>query len=131
MGKCANWIKQWGDVHYLIFRILVGGMFLMHGYGKLWGPKAAELASLMGLAGVIETLAGLAILVGFFSRLAATGGAIVMLGALIKVHFPQGWNPLANGGELALLYLAAFLVVMVLGNGEWNLEKSLLNKETF
>ena len=131
MGKCANWVKQWGDVHYLIFRILVGGMFLLHGYTILWGEQATKLASFMGFIGAVELLVGLAVLVGFFSRLAATGGAIVMIGAYFKVHAGQGWNPLANGGELALLYLAAFLVVMMLGNGKWNLEESLLNKETF
>ena len=103
----------------------------MHGYNKFWGASPVELTSLMGLAGAIELLAGLGILVGFFGRLAATGGAITMLVAYLKVHATQGWSPLANGGELALLYLAAFLVVMMLGNGKWNLEKSLLNKETF
>jgi len=132
IGMCNNWIKKWGNYHYVLFRVLIGGGFLMHRYSKPWGPKAVgSLVSLFGIAGVVEVLVGLAILVGFFTRLAAFGGTITMVVALIKVHFPQGLNPLANGGELAVLYLAAFLVLMLYGNGIWSLEKSLLEKETF
>ncbi len=131
MGKCSNWNSKYGDYQYFLFRILVGGMFLMHGYGKLWGSKAAELASLMGVAGVVELLVGLAVLVGFWTRLAALGGAITMLVAYFKVHAGQGLNPLANGGELAVLYFAAFLVLMIYGNQKWSLEQSLMDKETF
>ena len=131
MGKCNEYVNKYGKYHYFVFRIVVGLMFLLHGYGKLWGPKAAQLASLMGIAGVVEFTAGLGILLGFWTRLAATGGAITMLVALFKVHFPQGIIPLANGGELAVLYLLSFLVLTIYGNGKWNLEKYLLKKETF
>ncbi len=131
MGICKNWNKKAGKYQYLIFRVLVGLMFLMHGYGKLWGPQPAKLASLMGVAGVVEVLVGLAVLVGFFTRLAAVGGAITMLVAYFKVHAAQALSPLANGGELAVMYFVAFLVLMSYGNGTWSLESALLNKETF
>lgn len=130
-----DYFKKNQDKMYFVFRVLVGGMFFMHGAQKMlgWfgGPGGVQLVTTMGLAGAVELVGGLAILLGFFSRLAALGGALVMLGALVTVHFPQGWNVLANGGEAAMLNFAAFLVVMALGNGKWNLEKSLLNKETF
>ena len=99
--------------------------------GWFGGPGGVQLATTMGLAGVVELVGGLAILLGFFSRLAALGGSLVMLGALFTVHFPMGWNPLLNKGEAALLNFAAFLVIMALGNGKWNLEKSVLKKEIF
>jgi uncharacterized membrane protein YphA (DoxX/SURF4 family) len=70
-------------------------------------------------------------LLGFYTRLAATGGALLMLGAYFKVHAFQALSPLANGGEAAVLFFAAFLVFTVYGNGWLSLEKSLLKKETF
>jgi uncharacterized membrane protein YphA (DoxX/SURF4 family) len=36
-----------------------------------------------------------------------------------------------NKGELALLFLACFVMVLVHGNGKWSLEKLLLKKEVF
>ena len=120
---------------YAIFRIIVGLMFVQHGAQKLLGWFGAQgtvpLVSLMGLAGVIELVGGLAIAVGFFSRLASIGGLAVMIGALATVHFPQGLVPIVNKGELALLFLACFLVVAVHGNGKWSLEQALLKKEVF
>jgi len=130
-----DFLKKNHDNLYFVFRVLVGLMFFMHGAQKMlgWfgGNKVTDLASFMGVAGVIELVGGLAILLGFFSRLGALAGSLVMLGALVQVHLPRGWNPLLNGGELPLLYLAAFLVVMAHGNKGKSLEQSLLKKETF
>ncbi len=128
--------KKYGEHLYLVFRVLVGLLFFMHGSGKLlgWfgGPGFGFSGPwLMVLAGSIEFLAGLGILLGFFTRLSALGGLVVMVGALATVHFPQGYNPLANGGELATLFLAAFLVLLVYGAQKWSLEKQLLKKELF
>jgi len=120
---------------YALFRIVVGLMFVQHGAQKLFGwfgGKAIEsLFSLMGLAGMIEFVGGLAIAVGFFSRLASVGGIAVMIGALATVHFPQGLIPIVNKGELALVFLVCFIMVAVHGNGKWSLERSLLKKEVF
>ena len=111
---------------YLIFRVLVGLMFAAHGAQKLFGMfggSKAELLSFMGLIGTIEFLVGIAIAIGLYTVIAAGLGAIVMLRALFKVHFPTGWMPLQNGGELALLYLVAFLVLMGYGAGKYRIGK--------
>ncbi len=130
MGYCTKCVSKWKDQLYLVFRVLVGLMFFLHGYDKLV-VKGMAWGSLMGIAGMVEFLAGLGILVGFFTRLSATGGAITMLVAYFKVHVGNGLSPLANGGELAALYFAAFLILMIYGNQKWSLEQSLLKKETF
>ena len=120
---------------YVLFRVIVGLMFVQHGAQKLlgWfgGNAVSSLFSLMGIAGMIEFLGGLAIAVGFFSRLASVGGIAVMIGALVTVHFPNSLIPIVNKGELALLFLACFVMIVVHGNGKWSLEQSFLNKETF
>lgn len=128
-------LQKYNSEGYVLFRIIVGLMFMQHGAHKLLGWFGAKgmvsFLSLMGFAGTVELVGGLAIAIGFFSRLASIGGMAVMIGALATVHFPQGLIPIVNKGELALLFLACFIIVAVHGNGKWSLEQSLLEKETF
>ena len=117
---------------YFIFRVLVGGLFFMHGAQKLFGWFGAsgtvELVSLIGLAGIIEFAGGLLIVLGLFTRYVAMITAAEMLVAFFKAHFPQGWNPLLNSGELSLLYFSAFLVLIVLGARMWSLDRVFFDK---
>ena len=128
MGLCKNWCEKYGNYGYLVFRLLFGLLFFMHGYAKFAGGTPAGL---MLVAGVVELVVGAAVFLGFFTRLGAVLGAIQMLVAFFMVHVPQGWNPLANGGEPALLFFAAFLALAAYGNGAWSLETVASHKETF
>jgi putative oxidoreductase len=141
MGKCDKWVKKYSGQMYFVFRVLIGFMFFMHGAQKfgLWGDMsvsgfAAAMSLPVWVAGLValgELLAGLGIALGFYTRLSALGGIIIMIGALVLAHFPQGINPLTNGGELAVMYLASFLVLKVHGAGKVSLEKAMLETETF
>ena len=133
MGLLETYTDKGKGVLYLLFRLVFGGLFLMHGLMKFGipGGTAMDLASLMGVAGVVEVLVGATLILGLFTRLTAVLGAVQMLVAYFMVHFPQGLSPLANGGELALLYFGAFLVVLVYGNGEFSVESAVMKKETF
>ncbi len=115
---------------YTVFRVLVGLMFLLHGIGKIQGIFAGSMPalSLMGLAALIETLGGLLILIGLAVRPAALITALQMLVAYIMAHGSKGINPLTNGGELALMYFAAFLVLLGYGSGPFSLDKLLARK---
>src|SRR3989344_1017836 len=128
-------LQKYHAESYVIFRIIVGLMFVQHGAQKMLGWFGAKttvpLFSLMGFAGTVELVGGLAIALGFFSRLASIGGIVVMIGALATVHFPNGLIPIVNKGELAILFLACFLITVVHGNGKWSLEQTLLHKEVF
>ena len=125
------------DYFYFVFRVLVGLLFLEHGLQKLFGMfgglggNSAELFSLMGLAGTIETLGGLGIALGLFVRFWAFFAAIEMLVAYFMVHVPNGPIPLLNFGELPLLYFATFLVLMAFGARRWSLEKVIFKREVF
>jgi len=125
------------EYFYLIFRVFVGLLFLQHGLQKLFGMfgglggNSAELFSMMGLAGLIELLGGIAIALGLFARLAALIAALEMIVAYFMVHVPQGLIPFVNKGELALLYVAAFFVIMAFGSRKWSLEKAIFKKEFF
>ena len=130
MGKCKC-LEKYHDYFYLVFRVVVGLMFFVHGWGKLFGEAPKALASLMGVAGVVEIAVGAAIVLGFFTRLAGGLGAVTMLVAFFKVHASGGLNPMTNGGELAVMYFLAFLVILEHGARKWSLEQKLLKKEYF
>jgi len=122
------------DGLYVIFRILVGLLFLQHGVQKLFGSfggQAADITSLMGAAGLIEFFAGLFIAFGLFTRLAAAVSAIEMIVAYAMVHMGQAVIPLVNQGELALLYFAAFLAILAFGARRLSLDNMFFHRETF
>lgn len=122
------------DFFYFIFRLFVGLLFMQHGAQKLLGAFGGNVAprfSLFWFAGVIELFGGVLIAAGLFSRLVAFVGAVEMLVAFFKVHFPSGWIPIVNKGELSLLFFVIFLVILVYGSGKYSLDRVLFRKEIF
>ena len=131
-----KFFKKHYDTLYVIFRVVVGLLFFVHGGQKVFGwfgsKGAVALGSMFGAAGVIEVVVGLAIAIGLFARLAALIGALEMLAAYGIAHFPKGVLPYNNGGELALLYLAAFFVIIIHGSKKASVERALCKgKECF
>jgi len=124
MEYCAH-SKTW---LYTIARIIVGGFFLWQGVNKfINGPTAVAgfihvSPALTWIAAFIEIIAGALIIIGLYTRFAAVAGAIDALGAILFVHSQRGWNPMANGSELAYIFLAVFLVFIVCGNGRFALQ---------
>jgi putative oxidoreductase len=119
---------------YGLFRACVGLLFVQHGLQKLFGllgGSAVPLASPPGVAGVIELVGGLLIAVGLLTRLVAGVAAVEMIVGQFIAHIPQGLVPIQNGGELGLLYLLSFLVLLVYGGGQYSLERGLLGRELF
>lgn len=116
---------------HAILRIGAGALFCMHGMPKLFGwfggmgpdGGSAELFSLMGLAGVLEVFGGALIVLGLLTRPVAAILAVEMLVAYFKAHFPQGWVPYENGGELALLYMFVFIFLAAAGAGPWSIDR--------
>jgi putative oxidoreductase len=104
-------------------RIVVALLFMQHGAQKLFGflapPGAATppLLSLMGLAGVLEFFGGLLVVLGLFTRPAAFILSGQMAVAYFMVHAPNGFWPLQNKGDLAMLWSFVFLYLAVAGGG--------------
>lgn len=110
--------QKYSDEIYSVFRVMVGLLFAQHGAQKLFGVlggSTVDLYSLMGLAGIIEFFGGLMIALGLLTRVVALFGIADMVGAWFIAHAPQGWVPIMNNGETALLFLASFLVILVYG----------------
>jgi putative oxidoreductase len=107
-------------------RIVVGLLFACHGAQKLFGVlggKQVPLASLFGLAGVIELVGGVMIAVGLMTGFAAFIASGEMAYAYFTAHAPRGLWPIQNGGELAVLYCFVFLYIASRGAGIWGIDK--------
>lgn len=122
-----SFLDKHADCFYLGFRVIIGLVFLLHGIMKVQMMSAGTLSlmTLMGLAGVIETIGGILIILGLFTRYVAVISAIEMIFAFVMVHLPKGYSPLANGGEAAVLFFAAFLALIAFGSRKWSLDSKL------
>jgi putative oxidoreductase len=118
---------------HVMLRVVVGFLFLCHGGQKLFGwfgglgpgGGTVELASLMGVAGVLEFFGGLAVLAGFLTRPVAFLLAGEMAWAYFTAHQPHGALPLQNHGELAVLFAFIFLFFATHGAGAFSLDAAL------
>jgi len=106
-----------------IFRIVIGLLWALHGTVKLfnWPPGnngAVPFAAWpLWWAGVIELVVGVLVALGVFTRIAALIGAGTMAYAYFTVHQPKGLLPIQNGGEPAVLFCFAFLLLAFAGAG--------------
>lgn len=110
---------------YALLRILFGFLYLVHGLQKvfgLFGGTVMPIASMFGVAGVIEVAAGVLILVGLWTRPAAFVASGEMAAAYFINHQSRAFWPIANGGELAVLYCFAFLYIATRGSGIWGVD---------
>ncbi|MEK6859734.1 MAG: DoxX family protein [Nanoarchaeota archaeon] len=119
-----KFLENNSDYFYFVFRVMVGLLFLLHGLQKMPGiiNGTTPLIGLMGLAFIIETFGGALIILGLFTRYVSIITAIEMLVAYFMMHAKNGINPLVNKGELALLYFAAFLVIIAYGSKKWSID---------
>ena len=106
--------RRWtaADIAYAMLRAGAGLLFMAHGLQKvfgLFGGTVVPLASRMGVAGMLELVGGLLLVLGVFTRPVALILAGEMLVAYVIAHLPRGMVPLQNGGELALLYALIFV----------------------
>jgi putative oxidoreductase len=111
---------------YALMRIVVGLLFACHGAQKLFGVLGGQqvaLASISGLAGVIEFVGGLMIAIGFLTGTVAFIASGEMAYAYFTAHMPRGSVPIQNGGELAVLYCFVFLYIAARGAGVWGVDK--------
>ena len=124
-------LREWSPQMRSVLRIVAGLLFVQHGSAKLLHvPDQAmfahlQLMSLLGLQGVIELVGGGLLTLGLFSRPVAFILSGDMAVAFFMAHFPRGWLPILNGGDLAVLFCFSFLYLWVAGPGPWSLDALL------
>jgi len=123
-------VETWSPRVLSVLRIVTALLFLQHATAKLFGfPHVAhfdnlKLASLEGVAGIIELVGGLLVLAGLFTRPAAFILAGEMAVAYFMAHAPRGVFPLLNQGEMAALYCFVFLYLAAAGGGVWSVDRA-------
>lgn len=131
MADLNSFYASWTPRLLSVLRIITGFLFIAHGAQKLFGflaPPGAPsppLFSMGGVAGILEFFGGLLFMVGLFTRPVAFILSGLMAVAYFMVHAPQGFWPLQNKGETAVLYCFIFLFFSVAGGGEWSLDRLL------
>lgn len=131
MDNRPKTLLGWAPEVRSVLRIVAGLLFMQHGSAKLLHvpdqPMFAhlQLLSLLGIQGVIELVGGGLLAVGLFSRPIAFILCGDMAVAFFIAHFPNGWVPILNGGDLAVLFCFTFLYLWVAGPGPWSVDALL------
>lgn len=119
---------DWQPRMLSVLRIVAGFLFIEHGGQKLLNfppsphPMSVPVASLLGVAGLLELIGGGMLILGLLTRPAAFILAGEMAVAYFMQHSPHGFWPVANQGEPAVLYCFTFLFFAVAGGGVWSLD---------
>ena len=109
-----------------LLRIVAGLLFIEHATQKFLAfpiPFPIQpLPPMLVAAGVIELVAGTLITLGLSTRLAAFVASGEMAIGYFMMHFPQGFWPVANKGEAAILFCFIFLYLAAAGAGAWSID---------
>jgi putative oxidoreductase len=129
-----NFFPRSADVALLLLRVWFGlSMLLLHGWGKLVGfsEMADKFPDLFGigktptlaLAVFGEVVCPALLVLGLFTRVAALGAGITMFVAFWMAHGHKLTGP--SNGEMAFLYLGAFLALFVSGAGKYSVDAKI------
>jgi putative oxidoreductase len=121
----------------LVLRVALGILFLAHAGLKIFVFTPAGTAQFFGSLGLppalayliiaVELAGGVALIAGFFARIAAVALIPVLLGAIFTVHAAAGFfftNP--NGGwEFPALWIVGLVAIALGGDGAHSLRPTL------
>jgi putative oxidoreductase len=123
-----SFLKGWAPQLLSVFRIVIALLFMEHGTAKLFHfphvpmYEGILVTSLPGIAGILELVGGLLLTFGLFSSITAFILSGEMAIAYFMAHAPQGFFPILNMGELAIVYCFAFLYLAAAGPGPWSVD---------
>ncbi|MBK5188594.1 MAG: DoxX family protein [Gemmatimonadaceae bacterium] len=127
------------DRALLVLRLVIGAIFIMHGYQKVFGYGISGVTNAftqMGVpvptivapfAAVLELVGGIALLLGIFTRVAALLLACDMLGAIILVHGKNGFF-LPKGFEFVMSNLGLCVALALAGAGAYSLDAAMARR---
>lgn len=116
---------------HVFLRIFAGALLCQHGAQKLFGllggvdgagHAAALDFTLRGIAGPIEFIGGVLIIVGLFTRVVAFILSGEMAVIYFMMHFPRSFWPVSNHGELPVILCFVFLYIAATGAGIFSLD---------
>lgn len=130
----AAFMRRYSSQTYALMRIVTGFLFLWHGSQKLLGyppmpemppeamPPEAVLKLILYVAGPIELIGGILVMIGLFTRWSAFLCSGLMAVAYWMAHGTKALLPVLNQGEMAALYCFVFLFISAHGPGIWSVD---------
>ncbi len=124
---------------FFLLRVVAGLLFLQAGGMKMFdwfGGVPAEFGghpkflSQIWIGGALEFYGGAAILLGLWTKPVAFILSGEMAVAYFQFHQPQGFWPIQNHGEPAVLFCFIFLLFAAHGAGDWSLDAIFRRKRT-
>jgi putative oxidoreductase len=122
--------NHWAPRLISVVRIFLGLDYMQHGLTKYFGfpgpqPKGFEVLGLIGLAGALEIVGGLMMVLGIYTRWVAfiLSGEMAVAYLIARHRFSAGLYPLTNGGELEAVYCFFFFLFFLVGGGAWSLDR--------
>jgi putative oxidoreductase len=111
-----------------VLRIVSGLLLLQHGTTKYLNIPVGPMnnmnpATMSGVAGIIELVGGVLLVIGLFTRPVAFIASGMLAVAYFYAHAPRGFYPILNAGELAALYCFVFLYIAAAGGGAWSVDR--------
>lgn len=127
------------DAALLFLRLVVGSVFIAHGAQKLFVQTIPGVTGFFTQGGIpypeivaplvtgVEFFGGIALVLGFLTRLVGFALAVDMASALILVHLPNGFF-LPNGIEFVLVLGAVSLFYVIAGAGAYSADARLFRR---
>lgn len=130
-----DFVPASADLGLLLLRLWLGAaMFALHGLGKLknFGATVTTFQEKMGIPSVFgagaviaESVCAILLVLGLATRWSALFLALTMAVAFVVGH-GASLTPGPGSGELAFIYLAGFLALVLGGGGKWSLDRTVL-----
>ena len=123
-----TFLDRYSEQAYALLRIVSGLLFFAHGVHKFFNFPTAfpmPLSPVLMVAGIIELVTGILIVIGVFTRPAAFVASGMSAVGYWLVHGSQGLYPIANGGETIVLYCFLFLYIAARGAGIWSADGAM------
>lgn len=124
------------EIGALLLRVVLGVTFFVHGLDKLQGgiENTAGWFASMGLPGIlayvvtgIELIGGVALIVGFGTKIVSALLALIMVVAIVKVKIAAGFM---GGYELDIVLLAIAVFLSITGSSMFSLDSKIPTKDT-
>jgi putative oxidoreductase len=123
-------LTRYAPIGLALLRIVAALLFIEYGTQKFFDfpasgrPGGGGIPPLFMLAGLIEIIGGLLVLVGLFTRYAAfiMSGEMAIAFWLAHVGGSHSIFPIQNHGEAAVLFCFIFLYIFLAGPGAWSVD---------
>ena len=132
----AGFYATWRDIGFTLMRIIIGGILLVHGWGKVSSgePRIAAFMGKLGLepaaffaysAMFLETVGAVCVIIGLFTRFFASALAVELGIAFLVVHFGKGFAVSQGGYEYVLLLGIVMFAIALRGGGPYSVDAKI------